>query len=356
MNSFLIIIFRLYLPISVAILTGVLLSFSLEKLQGNFSKNKHLSLVVPNCLGKFLFWFGVPLGVINFVHKANLSGGIWLSPIVAWGAVVLGIFLSWLWVQTLFPKPSLAFQTSFTLVSTVGNTSYIGFPIILLLPQLGPDYFGWAILYDLLGTFLAAYGLGSILASRSLLTNPNKIISFGLDSPVFPINQKTITDHIKSSILKIFQWLKNNLVILVKNPTLIAFIIGLILRPIVFPPWLDISLGWFAWSIIMLSLILMGMRLQQLDSWGNIKIAFSAVSIKMLLVPLVIAMALTTAGLSGPPRLVLVLQSSMPSAFASLILAEAYDLDRDLVVTCLGLSSLMLFFTLPFWLWGFTTW
>jgi predicted permease len=356
MNSLLIIILRLYLPISAAIITGILLSFLLKKARGDFFKNGELSLAIPNYLGKFLFWFGVPLGVINFVHKANLSGGIWLSPIVAWCAVLLGIFLSWLWVQTLVPKPSLPFQTSFTLVSTVGNTSYIGFPIILLLPQLGPDYFGWAILYDLFGTFLAAYGLGTILASRSLLTNRDKITSFSIGSPALSMNQKTVMDHTKSSLLQIIHWLKNNLVILVKNPTLIAFIIGLSLRPVLFPPWLDISLGWFAWSVIMLSLILMGMRLQQLDSWGSIKIAFSAVSIKMLLVPLVIAMVLTTVGLSGPPRLVLVLQSSMPSAFASLILAEAYDLDRDLVVTCLGLSSLMLFFTLPFWLWGFTTW
>ncbi|UAJ73988.1 AEC family transporter [Synechocystis sp. PCC 7339] len=356
MNSFLIIIFRLYLPIGLAILIGILLSFLLKKLQGRFLKNNHLSLIIHNYLGKFLFWFGVPLGVINFIHKTNLSGGIWLSPIVAWCAVLLGLFLSWLWLQTFFPKPSLASQTSFTLVSTVGNTGYIGFPIILLLPQLGPDYFGWAILYDLLGTFLAAYGLGTILASRSLLTNRNKVINFGSESSTVSIDQTTMFHSIKSSLLQIVRWLQNNLVILVKNPTLIAFIFGLILRSIVFPPWLDLSLGWFAWSIIMLSLILMGMRLQQLDSWSNIKIAFSAVSIKMLLVPLVMAMALTTAGLSGPPRLILVLQSAMPSAFASLILAEAYDLDRDLVVTCLGLSSLMLFFTLPFWLWGFTTW
>ncbi|MBE9196626.1 AEC family transporter [Synechocystis sp. LEGE 06083] len=355
MNSLLIIIFRLYLPIGVAISIGILLSCLLKKSQVKIFKNNHLSLIIPNYLGKFLFWFGVPLGVINFIHKANLSGGIWLSPIVAWCAVLLGLFLSWLLIQTLFPKPSLASQTSFTLVSTVGNTGYIGFPIILLLPQLGPDYFGWAILYDLLGTFLAAYGLGTILASRNLLTR-NKVINFGSGLSIVSIDQTTIFHSIKLSLLQIVRWLQNNLVILVKNPTLIAFVLGLTLRSIVFPPWLDISLEWFAWSIIMLSLILMGMRLQQLDSWSNIKIAFSAVSIKMLLVPLVIAMALTTAGLSGPPRLVLVLQSAMPSAFASLILAEAYDLDRDLVVTCLGLSSLMLFFTLPFWLWGFTTW
>nr|WP_238546896.1 MULTISPECIES: AEC family transporter [unclassified Synechocystis] len=165
----------------------------------------------------------------------------------------------------------------------------------------------------------------------------------------------------KSSALRliligIIRWLKDNLAILIKNPSLIAFVLGLMLRLVTFPDWLDICLGWFAWSVIMTALVLMGMRLQQLDSWGNIKIAFSAVSIKMFLVPLLIAMALTSLGFSGPSCLVLVLQSAMPSAFATLVLAEAYDLDRDLVVTSLGLSSLALFATLPFWLWGFATW
>jgi predicted permease len=43
----------------------------------------------------------------------------------------------------------------------------------------------------------------------------------------------------------------------------------------------------------------------------------------------------------------------MPSAFANLVLAETYDLDRDLAVTCVGLSSASLLVTLPLWLWGF---
>jgi predicted permease len=49
----------------------------------------------------------------------------------------------------------------------------------------------------------------------------------------------------------------------------------------------------------------------------------------------------------------MVLQAGMPSAFANLVLAETYDLDRDLAVTCVGLSSASLLVTLPLWLWGF---
>jgi predicted permease len=54
--------------------------------------------------------------------------------------------------------------------------------------------------------------------------------------------------------------------------------------------------------------------------------------------------------------LVMVLQAGMPSAFATLVLSETYNLDRELAVTCVGVSSVLLLLTLPIWLWGFSTW
>lgn len=351
MNSLLIILFRLYLPICAAIFIGIIFSFFLKYLNKKQLLGSSLYRQVPFYLGKFLFFIGVPISVINFIHKADLSGSIWLSPLTAWCAILLSLSCSWLWLQTHRPQLSIATRKSFTLVSIVGNTSYLGFPIILLLPQLGPDYFGWAVLYDVLGTFFGAYGLGVILATRGSATDNNQLIA-NISNPISP----TKINFNQTKLAKIIGFLKDISLILAKNPTMIAFLFGLTLRLVTFPEFLDIFLRWFAWGVIMTSLVLMGIRLQQLDSWAKVKTALGAVGIKMFLVPLIIAMALTALGINGPPRLVLVLQSAMPCAFATLVLAEAYDLDRDLVVTTLGLSSLALFFMLPFWLWGFATW
>jgi predicted permease len=46
----------------------------------------------------------------------------------------------------------------------VGNTGYLGFPVILAL--VGEKYFGWALFYDMLGSAIGAYGLGVVLAAR----------------------------------------------------------------------------------------------------------------------------------------------------------------------------------------------
>jgi predicted permease len=40
----------------------------------------------------------------------------------------------------------------------------------------------------------------------------------------------------------------------------------------------------------------------------------------------------------------------MPPALATLVIAETFDLDRDLAVTALAVGMIVLLFTLPVWL------
>lgn len=73
----------------------------------------------------------------------------------------------------------------------------------------------------------------------------------------------------------------------------------------------------------------------------------------MLLVPLVIGSILPLFGLTGEPARVMVLQTAMPPAFATLVVAETFELDRDLAVTAVAGGTIALLFTLPLWLWLF---
>jgi hypothetical protein len=333
MSAYLLLARQLYLPILSAVFVGASVSFALKTLGRLGRIPGNWSLLLPRWLGKFLFLVGVPISVVNFIRKADLSGGIWLAPITAWTAILLGFLFATLWTQLHRDQWAIATQSSFTELCLVGNTSFLGFPVALLLPQLGPNYFAWALLYDILGTFFGAYGLGIIIAARSRF-GQSQVSTVALSAPSFSkLAREVLT-----------------------NPCLIAFLIGLVLRSVTFPDWLANGLNIFAWSVIMMALGLIGIRLQQLESWRNIWTSLGAVTIKMLLVPMIIGMGLTAMGISGPARLVLILQAGMPCAFATLVIAEAYDLDRHLVVTTLGLSSLALIFMLPFWVWGFATW
>jgi hypothetical protein len=70
----------------------------------------------------------------------------------------------------------------------------------------------------------------------------------------------------------------------------------------------------------------------------------------MLIVPLILGSILSLFGIQGAPLLVIVLQMGVPPAFATLVLAEVYDLNRDLAVSAIALGSILLLLTLPLWL------
>jgi predicted permease len=309
---------ELYLRLGSSVLLGWFLGRQLPK-------------VIPIYLGKFLFWVGVPLSIVAFLRQANLSSSLWIAPAVAWIAILLGAGLAWAWIKNQASRKTKqsshlveakaevkATQGSFLLATMVGNTGYLGYPITLAL--VGPRYFSWALFYDLLGTTLGAYGLGVIVA-----------VHFGMGSRGY------------------WSLIQN----ILKNPALWSFGLGLSLRQLPLLPLLEQSLQLSAWLAVFLSLVLIGMRLSQLSSWHNLPQAAMSLGIKMLLVPLVLGIGLAWLGVTGPPQLVIVLQMAMPPAFATLVLAETYDLDRDLAVTTLAIGSIGLLFTLPIWLFLF---
>jgi hypothetical protein len=274
---------------------------------------------IPTYLGQVLFWFGVPLGIVAFLRQADLSTSVLLSPIIAWIALFLGAALAWLWLRRdNFSRLSKPAQGSFLLASMVGNTGYLGFPVSLAI--VGEKYFSWALFYDLLGSTLGAYGLGVILAAY-----------FGNRSPNF--------------------WQLS--AALVKNPALWSLFLGLWLRNYPLPNLAEASLKAIGWTVISSALVLIGMRLSQINSWQKLPVASVSLGIKMLLVPLILGFALSKIGITGSPQMAIVLQMGMPPAFATLVIAEAYNLDRDLAVTTLALGSIGLLLTLPIWLWLF---
>lgn len=317
MPSFALQLLKLYAPLVGWVGTGWILG-------------RILPPVIPNRLGKFLFWIGVPLSIIGFLRQADLSGPVWIAPIVAWAGILLGLAGVWLWLQwqvkwrptathhSAHPLQHTSTRGSLLLAGMVGNTGYLGFPIILSL--VGVPYFGWAIFYDMGGTMFGAYGLGALLASR-----------YGRGGG---------SVRALSSALLI-------------NPTLWSFPVGILLQPLALPTWLDRLLQGGAWTSLCLALLLIGMRLSQLSTWKHFRWVSISLAIKMLVVPLVLGILLTLFGLQGAPRLVMVLQMSMPPAFATLVLAEAFDLDREMTVTALAVGTVSLLLLLPLWLWLF---
>jgi hypothetical protein len=264
---------------------------------------------------------GVPIGVVSFLRQSTLTSTLWLAPVVAWVAVLLGVGLGWLvWQrQNSTDRSRHRTRATFLLSTMVGNTGYIGYPIALAL--VGTPYFAWAVFYDLLGSTTGAYGLGVAIAGQAKQADRPSLWGIVLE--------------------------------FVRNPTLLSFVAGIAFHSWPLPWLVEQGMQTVAWSTVAFSLLLVGMRLGQLRSLKQVRWAIMGLSIKMVLVPCLIGVGLWCIGINGYVHRALLLQSAMPPAFATLILSETYDLDQDLAVTTIVIGTLLMTLTLPLWLWLF---
>lgn len=202
------------------------------------------------------------------------------------------------------------------LASTLGNTGFVGLAIVPSLIE--SPYLSWVVLYSVTHNLLGTYGLGALLA-RYFGRRPGKV------SP--------------SKIL----------LAMLTVPSVWAFSLGVISQPIPFPTGLEMLLERSIWLVIPAALLLMGMRLSQVQSWNSVGLALGPALIKLVLLPGIMALGVTLMGLPSPARLALVLMSAMPSAFGGLILAEEYNLNRDLIASAIALSTVLMLVVLPLW-------
>jgi malate permease and related proteins len=266
----------------------------------------------PGHLASFLFWVGTPLAVLSFIRRAEFSSSLWQAAVIAWIAIFSGFALASFW----YGRSQLPTQTSQTLMLSagIGNTGFIGFPLILALIDV--KYFGWAVVYDLFGTLLGGYGLGPVLSGYWQGQ---------------PIGWKSLLRSLAS------------------NPILLAFVFALLTLQVPLTAPLASPLKFVGEAAIDGSLLLLGMRLGQVKTWGSLIEVLPALFIKMLIVPLAVWATLRAFGFVGPILSALVLQSAMPPAFATLILAETYNQDRLAAVTSIAGGVGFLALTLPLW-------
>ncbi|MDY6938308.1 MAG: AEC family transporter [Cyanobacteriota bacterium] len=298
----------------------------------------------PRLLGRSLYWVGVPLEILALARRTDFSQGTSVTPIITIVVLLLGLGLSWLsWqaferpfdpnredVLTMEPSETPSSETatrnaigsrsrqgSYILSSTISNTGFVGLAIA---PFLVSDrYLGLIIIYGVTHNILGTYGLGVFISSY-----------FGQSEPGENIGRQ-IRD-----VLSV--------------PSLWVFAFGVLTQSVVLPSALESGLQNSLLVVIPAAFLLTGMRLRQLQGWKSLKVALVPAGLKVAILPLLLGGGLTLLGWSGDARLALVLMSGMPTAFGGLILAEEYDLDRELITSSLILTTIGLLVMIPVWL------
>lgn len=297
----------------------------------------------PKFLGRALYWVGVPLQLLVLGRQTQLSNGGVLIPLVAVGVLLLGMIsalLSWWGLQWLSSRratePSPKSQNylfkslfsnvnslgraslgSFILASMLGNTGFIGLALAEVL--FGADYISWGVLFSVTSNVVGNYGIAVFIASY-----------FG---------RRETKNH---------WWIQLRDVLTV--PTLWAFIIGFSTRNVELPASVELGLEKAIWVVIAFALLLVGLRLGSVHGWRSLKRALLPTLLRVLLVPMLVGLGATYFGVTGDPRLVLVLMSGTPTGLSTVILAEVYELDRELLASSITTTFIGLLLVLPLWI------
>ncbi|HEY9859691.1 MAG TPA: hypothetical protein V6D16_09305 [Candidatus Obscuribacterales bacterium] len=300
----------------------------------------------PRFLGQALYWVGVPLQLLVLGRQTELSDRVGFIPAVAVGVLLLSLVLSlvgWWGLQKQFeptpvaiadssqlpinlgssnaPVSQRATLGSFILAAMLGNTGFIGLALAQVL--FGIDDLGWAVLFSVTSNVVGNYGIAVFIASY-----------FG------------------HSATKNHWWVQLRDVVTV--PSTWAFLLGFSTRAIALPEVIETGLNQAVWVVMASALLLVGLRLGSIKGWRSLQRAVLPTLLKVLIVPGLVGLGATCLGVTGVPRLVLVLMSGTPTGLSVLILAEVYNLDRELLTGSIALSFIGLLLVLPLWLTWFS--
>jgi malate permease and related proteins len=293
---------------------------------------------LPRWLGRALYWVGVPIQIFSLARGINTAEQVGLVPYLVGISLLSGLTLAsiaWAIARWFDLNPtksstnpveatqpadtplwSNSRKGSFIVASMLGNTGFVGLAIA---PNfVDESYLGWLVLYSVTQNVIGTYGIGVFVSSY------------------YGRSQRA---HWLTTLRDMFT-----------VPSLWAFTIGFLTRHIPFPDFVESGLHSALWIVIPCALLLMGIRLRQLQGWQSLKRAIIPVLIKVVALPLIIGSVALWIGLQPSPKLAMVLMAGMPTAFAGLILAEEYELDRDLIASSIILTTIAIIVTLPLWL------
>lgn len=209
------------------------------------------------------------------------------------------------------PKPSAG---TLILASSVGNTGFLGYPVIL--GVLGNKGLPWAAIIDQFGMALPLNTLGIAIATYygSAVTNGNRALAL-LKSPPF-------------------------------IASLIAlFLIGRHIPAVLQPLWR--SMEFFRDATVPLIMLFLGISLRPSSLNKKIFPVAIATILKLFFQPVVIYALSFYFHLSSLPFQVLIMQACMPTALMTVVFAENYKLDLELATSIVFLTTLVSIITIP---------
>lgn len=263
-------------------------------------------------LNLFVLWVCLPALVLARVPGLELRPELAALVLVPWtvallvgGCVLLlGRVLAW-------PR---AVTGCLLLLATLGNTSFLGFPLVTAL--LGPEQVGPAAVYDQFGTFLLVSSLGVVVLA----------LYGGQQRPTLAATLRRI----------------------VLFPPFLALLLALLLRSPL-PPAAQAVAEQLAAPLLPLVAFALGLKLQLRLPPGRWTPLAAGLALKLLLMPLLAWGLLLALPVTPQVLAVGVLEAAMPPMFTAAALAMAARLEPELAAAMVGYGLVLGLATVLAW-------
>ena len=262
----------------------------------------------------FVIHVSLPSLTLVYVHDLKLSKELLFPAAMAWMLFALGCAFFWCIGRLLKLPPRTV--GALTLVGGLGNTSFVGLPMIET--YYGTQGLGVGILVDQAGTYLVLSTLGILMATY--YRQEGKM-------------------NVRAIVKKILTF-----------APFLAFILSLLLIPVTYPEWLDALLRRLGGTLVPLALASVGYQIQWKSMRSKLRELGIGLAFKLALGPAVIALVMV--GLfsaRGETIQITIFEAAMAPQIGAAIVALDHDLDPQLVTLMVGIGTPLSFLTLPLW-------
>ncbi len=241
--------------------------------------------------------FSLPCLTIMTINRFDLNHIDFNVVIIAWIVMATGAILSYCIGRLL--KLTGGKLRSFILVATFPNTCFVGYPVTFAL--YGSAGLPYAVIYDQMGMVPLFLTIGFLIAGG-----------------------------------------KKSLFSVLKFPPFIALLFALLLNTagLTMPTAVAPVLQWAGWTTLPLTIFLIGIKVT-IKAVHDYQHVAASVALRMIAIPALLLVPLAVFGITGLPYKVALLETAMPPALVTSILALKYNLDEEFAIASISVGTIL---------------
>lgn len=275
---------------------------------------------VRSSIGALVLNILLPALTFKTLYAAPIGNDLWQVPLTSIFVCSISVvisFVAYSLYQRIAPSTSRATIGALILASSWGNVAYLGLPVVSAL--VGVEYQRIPILFDLLGMTPLLWSFGVVIA-----------VHYG--SP----------DDDRHPIL-------HGIATLRRLPPIYAALMGLLCNVLhlpVHPAFLH-ACNLASDAVAPLMMISVGIALRW-HGLHRLVPAFPALLIKLVVAPVLGITIAQLLGMTDSSLRATIIESAMPTMLLTMVVAERFHLDTDILAFVIAVSTVVSFISVPF--------